>query len=209
MSAKLDITKPLRLIGIQIFENTLNNVRKALEPGWYPFIKCKQDIGSAKNLYPEVSDDGCPQDYYRINEDLPRISISAIVGKNGSGKSSLLDILYRIINNFAENTFLMKGVNETNEIGHAQGISGRLHFEQDGVQKFIECNDNSTNYYEIIDGQPKKIQIHELTEKQRDAILNGFFYTISVNYSLYAFNPSDFYSKPTIGTDYNDGDWLN
>ena len=209
MSAKLDITKPLRLIGIQIFENTLNNVRKALEPGWYPFIKCKQDIGSAKNLYPEVSDDGCPQDYYRINEDLPRISISAIVGKNGSGKSSLLDILYRIINNFAENTFLMKGVNETNEIGHAQGISGRLHFEQDGVQKFIECNDYSTNYYEIIDGQPKKIQIHELTEKQRDAILNGFFYTISVNYSLYAFNPSDFYSKPTIGTDYNDGDWLN
>lgn len=81
MSAKLDITKPLRLIGIQIFENTLNNVRKALEPGWYPFIKCKQDIGSAKDLYPEVSDDGCPQDYYRINEDLPRISISAIVGK--------------------------------------------------------------------------------------------------------------------------------
>lgn len=209
MSAKLDITKPLRLIGIQIFENTLNNVRKALEPGWYPFIKCKQDIGSAKDLYPEVSDDGCPQDYYRINEDLPRISISAIVGKNGSGKSSLLDILYRIINNFAENTFLMKGVNETNEIGHAQGISGRLHFEQDGVQKFIECNDCSTNYYEIIDGQPKKIQIHELTEKQRDAILNGFFYTISVNYSLYAFNPSDFYSKPTIGIDYNDGDWLN
>lgn len=50
MSAKLDITKPLRLIGIQIFENTLNNVRKALEPGWYPFIKCKQRYRKCKEL---------------------------------------------------------------------------------------------------------------------------------------------------------------
>lgn len=156
MPAKLDITKPLRLIGIQIFEDTLSDVRKALEPGWYPLIKCKRDIGASKDSYPEVSDDGCPQDYYRINEDLPKISISAIVGKNGSGKSSLLDILYRIINNFAENTFLRKGLDETNEIGHAQGISGRLHFELDGVQKFIECNDFGTDYYEIIDGQPEK-----------------------------------------------------
>ena len=209
MPAKLDITKPLRLIGIQIFEDTLSDVRKALEPGWYPFIKCKRDIGTSKDSYPEISDDECPQDYYRINEDLPKISISAIVGKNGSGKSSLLDILYRIINNFAENTFLRKGLDETNEIGHAQGISGRLHFELDGVQKFIACNDFGTDYYEIIDGQPEKIQIHGLTEKQRDAILNGFFYTISVNYSLYAFNPSDFNSKFRPKDNSNDGDWLN
>lgn len=60
MPAKLDITKPLRLIGIQIFEDTLSDVRKALEPGWYPLIKCKRDIGTSKDSYPEVSDDGCP-----------------------------------------------------------------------------------------------------------------------------------------------------
>lgn len=211
MPAKLDLTQPLRLIGIQIFEDTPKSVRKSLDPGWYPFIKCENtnEIGTAKDKYPIVSKDGCPQDYYTIDENLPRISVSAIAGKNGSGKSTLIDALYRIINNFAENTFLMKGVDETDEIGHAYGIHSRLHFEQDGVQKFIECNDLGTFYYEVIEGKPEEVKIHGLTERQRDAILNGFFYTISVNYSLYAFNPAD-YSSPFAQNEveHNDGKWL-
>lgn len=209
MPAKLDISKPLRLIGIQIFEDTPKAVRKSLDPGWYPFIKCdnSDEIGTAKDKYPQVSKEGCPQDYYTIDENLPRISVSAIAGKNGSGKSTLIDVLYRIINNFAENTFLMKGVDETDEIGHAFGIHGRLHFEQDGVQKFIESNELGTFYYEVVNGQPEEIKIHGLTERQRDAILNGFFYTISVNYSLYAFNPAD-YSSPLEQNKVNDGEWL-
>lgn len=211
MPAKLDTSKPLRLIGIQIFENTSKTVRKSLDPGWYPFIKCENtdEMGTAKDKYPIVSKDGCPQDYYTIDDNLPRISVSAIAGKNGSGKSTLIDALYRIINNFAENTFLMKGVDETDEIGHAYGIHGRLHFEQDGVQKFIECNDLGTFYYEVFDGQPEEVKIHGLTERQRDAILNGFFYTISVNYSLYAFNPTD-YTSPFAQDEekLNDGEWL-
>ncbi len=212
MPAKLDTSKPLRLIGVQIFEKTMKEVRKNLTPGWYRFIKCKNDdeIGTSRDVYPLVAEDVCPQDYYTIDENLPRISISAIAGKNGSGKSSLIDIVYRIINNFAENTFLMKGVEETDEVGHAYGIEGRLHFEQDGVQKFIECNDVGTFYYELVDGKPEEVKIHSLTEKQRDDVLNGFFYTISINYSLYAFNPSDYGTpfEPKSSELYN-GKWLN
>ena len=89
MPAKLDINKPLRLIGVQVFEGTLKSVRKTLTPGWYPFIRCKQDIGTSCDVYPEVAEDVCPQDYYRISDDLPRISVSAVAGKNGSGKSTL------------------------------------------------------------------------------------------------------------------------
>ena len=212
MPAKLDTSKPLRLIGVQIFEETMKEVRKSLSPGWYRFIKCKNDdeIGTSRNVYPLVAEDVCPQDYYTIDENLPKISISAIAGKNGSGKSSLIDIVYRIINNFAENTFLMKGMEETDEVGHAYGIEGRLHFEQDGVQKFIECNDVGTFYYELVDGKPEEVKIHSLTEKQRDDVLNGFFYTISINYSLYAFNPSDYGTpfEPKSSELYN-GKWLN
>lgn len=36
MPAMLDLTKPLRLIEIQIYEGTHKSVRKVLFPGWYP-----------------------------------------------------------------------------------------------------------------------------------------------------------------------------
>ena len=197
MPAKLDITKPLRLIGIQIYEGTHENVRKVLTPGWYPFIKCKNDdkMGTSKTVFPFVADDGCPQDYYWIDQKrLPRISISAIAGKNGSGKSSLVEILYRILNNFAKELLQVEEDLDTREVEQVYGLEARLYFEQDGVQKFINLDDGPVTYFEVLDGQLEQIKIHLLTEKQRYDVLNGFFYTICVNYSLYAFNPADFLS---------------
>lgn len=213
MPAKLDITKPLRLIGIQIYEGTHENVRKVLEPGWYPFIKCKNsdEMSTSKTVYPVVADDGCPQDYYWIDQKrLPRISISAIAGKNGSGKSSLVEILYRILNNFAKELLQVEEDLDTGEVEQVYGLEARLYFEQDGVQKFINLDDGPVTYFEVVDGQLEQINIHLLSEKQRYDVLNGFFYTICVNYSLYAFNPADFKSvfKRNNGKT-DDGNWLS
>lgn len=211
MAAKLDTSKPLRLIGIQVFEGTHENVRKILSSGWYPFIKCENDdkMGTRKDMYPVVSQDCCPQDYYWIDKRLPRISISAIAGKNGSGKSSLVEILYRILNNFANELLQTDGNKRSDEVKHVYGLEARLFFEQDGVQKFINLDDGDVTYFEIVSGQPEKINIHLLSEKQRNEVLNGFFYTICVNYSLYAFNPADYnspFDKRKVDTD--DGYWI-
>ena len=213
MAAKLDTSRPLRLIGIQIFEGTHKNVRKVLEEGWYPFVKCENSryIGVEKEVYPIVAEDGCPQDYYWIDKKrLPRISISAIAGKNGSGKSSLVEILYRILNNFAEELLQTEENKPSEDVDHVYGLEARLHFEQDGVQKFINLDDGGTTYYEVVDGKAEPIRIHLLTEKQRNEVLNGFFYTICVNFSLYAFNPDDYkslFSQRKNETD--NGNWLS
>ena len=57
MPAKLDTSKPLRLIGVQIFEGTTKEVRKNLSPGWYRFVKCRNDdeIGTSRDVYPLVA----------------------------------------------------------------------------------------------------------------------------------------------------------
>lgn len=57
MAAPLNTDLPLRLIGIQVFEETLQHIKKSPKDGWYPFIKCEEDIETNINRFPEVSDD--------------------------------------------------------------------------------------------------------------------------------------------------------
>ena len=104
----------------------------------------------------------------------------------------------------------MEESKETGEVEHVYGLEARLYFEQDGVQKFIHLNDGDVTYFEVVDGQMEQIKIHLLTEKQRHDVLNGFFYTICINYSLYAFNPADFKSSfRTTAGETDDGNWLS
>ena len=199
-----DISKPLRLIGIQIFEGTSPSILRVLSPGWYPFIKCRNDdeMGQLEDAYPLVAEDGCPDDYYRIDKRLPKVSISAIAGKNGSGKSSLLEVLYRILANFAGS--LLAGP----KFDYVKGLRARLYFEFEGILKYIQ-DDRKISYYEILDGVGYRIDYDSFSDLRRLALLDGFFYTICVNYSLYAFNPDD-YQSPFGQEDKSDekGDWL-
>ena len=69
---------PFYLKSITIYDQCDEALMKTLQPGTY-----KLSERFPFNLYGE------------------NISVCAIVGENGAGKSSLLDILYRIINNFS------------------------------------------------------------------------------------------------------------
>ena len=143
MAYTLDTNLPLRLVGIQLFEETTVNIRKSLQPGWYAFIHTKEDIGTNNKKKPVVAEDVCPYGFYNTDEGLPRIYISAIAGKNGSGKSSILDILYRILNNFASAIFSTEVGEIADEVVLTRGLYARLYFEQDGVNRYIDVADDA------------------------------------------------------------------
>jgi len=69
----------MKIIGVQILEGTNSNIRRSLEFGWYPLIKCKNDIKLNNKDIPVLDEDSCPEEYYKINKELPSISVSAIV----------------------------------------------------------------------------------------------------------------------------------
>lgn len=131
----------MRLIGIQIFDNTLPEIRKSLYNVWYPFLKCKHAPNTDGSDFPEVDEDVvCPSDFFRIDERLPEVNVSVVVGKNGTGKSSLLDILFRLINNLAYTVLNGVDVKKSASLKYADGMHARLYFEVDGCTGFIESD---------------------------------------------------------------------
>ena len=77
---------------------------------------------------------------YSIDKNAPNISVHAIVGKNGSGKSTILEILFRIINNFAHKTLVNVAGRDNNSavLLYADNISASLLYSIENVYYCLE-----------------------------------------------------------------------
>lgn len=128
---------------------------------------------------------GLPDDFYQ--KEQPLINISAIVGKNGSGKSTLIELMLRAINNIAFSQKIVLA-----DLEYVKGLHLELYFQTDNYYK-IEMDDESI-IYKHYDGRSKKFV------PSADSLpLQRFFYTITVNYSHYAYNIKEMKSE---------GNWL-
>lgn len=130
-----------------------------------------------------------------------RISFSAVVGENGMGKSSLLELFFRLINNTA---YACKS-------GIEKGVSYNLLFVPD-VYATAYFEDSNGQYFSItqfdnkldcrFQDSPDDNWEYEWTSNQNsdnyvkkdDAIkrLDSLFYTVVVNYASYAYNTTDY-----------------
>ena len=143
----------MRLIGIKM--GTADTfIRKAInENTWYPFGQYQEPMeenGCKWRMPKQGQKDSAIYNVYQIMAENPKesleITVNCIVGMNGSGKSSLLDILYRIINNFSHRLIdeaLIENTPEKNPqrghyLSYAHGFEATLFFESDGVLGSIQ-----------------------------------------------------------------------
>lgn len=191
--------------------------RRILKPGLYPF----NDLLEFTPDGPVINNSKVPKDFFGSN-----ITVHAIVGVNGSGKSSLLDLMYRLINNFS---FMLElGMHKSAgamNLCYVQGLRMNLFFMLDGKQGVLRAFDDKMSFqhadyeqtltfHRIDRGHNRRdlfdnvnIAINDEVIKEAAVtapvarmaeVARRFFYTIVTNYSVQSYIDDDYADEKTL-----------
>lgn len=160
-----------------------------------------------------------PDDFY--SETTPNINVSAIVGENGQGKSSLIELMLRVINNMAYALRPAFAMANNSHPRYVRGVYAELAFSIEKRQYVVRVEDtivylkesgNAIWRYDYSQRRDKSsgLQFYENNpdeayENKARKSLAELFYTVVVNYSSYSYNFNDFYPE-LIDTDELDPD---
>lgn len=162
-------------------------------------------------------EDSLYNQFYTLQASKAHINISAVVGMNGSGKSTLVEYLMRLINNVSASVLgeIKLGV-ATERLHYIPNMDGELYYMQYGKPYVLTVRNNQVqiNCYDLdlnrtldkVDAFKKSIYYfydnkqlannpqHDILfrNKGQEEALKHLFYTIVLNYSIYAYNTHDY-----------------
>lgn len=178
----------MKLIGINILPQTAKKHLRCLRPDWYPFVSSRVK-GNGAIAHESII--GYPNGFFSIRrEEDVEVNISAIVGKNGTGKSSLIELTLAVINNFTFHLIANEERPDSYNISLSLGIYAELFFELDSKIYSISNEDRIIHLYRYCEDNTRDIFPLDFKpiEEVRQLLSKNFFYTIAVNYGLHSFD---------------------
>ena len=150
----------------------------------------------------------------------PNVCVTAIVGQNGAGKSSLLDIIFRILNNLGYCLYSREIRNASDPMSYVEGVRADLHFRMNQYEGCVYCRgrmvafqyddfkckfivETSNNHRPLQDEQGFEF-FEDYTNPDfeiQKKVAKKFFYLIATNYSLQAYIANDYRKENTIELD--------
>ena len=183
--------KEFSLSVIHILPNCSPNLKKGLRDEFYK-LNGRCEINRNKV---ELREENPLQGFYGS-----RINVEAIVGVNGSGKSSLFEIIYSVINNLSCLLNRGKRRRTADDLYYVKDLYAELYYVVNGQLARISClgdkvefqmgKETSVTLTAIKDGMvsSEKVLMADFVKWAKE----NFFYTIVTNYSLQAFNANDY-----------------
>lgn len=183
--------KEFSLSVIHVLPNCSPNLKKGLRDEFYK-LNGRCEINRNKV---ELREENPLEGFYGS-----RINVEAIVGVNGSGKSSLFEIIYRVINNLSCLLNRGKRRKTADDLYYVKDLYAELYYVINGQLARISCLGDKVEFQM---GKEASITLTAIkngrvsSEKVLMAdfvkwVKENFFYTIVTNYSLQAFNANDY-----------------
>lgn len=197
-SHKQTSSREFSLCAIHILPDCSPDIRKVLKDEWY-MLNGRCGIIARKENVPVLTEKNRLEGFFGAG-----ISVSAIVGMNGSGKSSLLELIYRMVNNLGCLLIRGKRRRAAEQMYFVDGLWAELYFAVDGRLACIACHgdvvkfgfrDEDPNVLNAFDGNGPSDETVLMEDFIRWA-KESLFYTIVTNYSMQAFCSQDYAEEP-------------
>ncbi|MBD8388350.1 AAA family ATPase [Dysgonomonas sp. BGC7] len=210
------MNKQFKIIAIKPLEGCASYILKRLQRNRLYYLCNGYEI--SEHDIKIVGKDILDNNFFQIEEGKPYINISAIVGKNGDGKSSLIELMIRILNNIGK---LLDFENKNETLSYVRGVCGEVYYsilenDKEYTYRINSTSKNGINILKIkdystskeltvyVDDEGKPILNDSVSRQQYEYLLEkmkaSFFYTIVSNYSLYSYNVNELSPK--------EGEWI-